>query len=1310
MLFSGRSKTSPTAGQENSFEDVNQTIPILTNPKDIQDSIEQQALNRTFATEQTGGGIALPSSNVTPQSNVPVESSISPFQEEPQPVPFNVINQTQEKRTPVDFLSPEEANSRKEIFAKETNKKFMQSENPLGMSNTFGNLDAGVIQRNVREEISKIGNKRNRLTDIKFDRNEGSALMEFAEEQVNRSNVEDSAWAIDEGATSVYTDPEQKEAVSRTLAVSGMKLLDDIYTKRYLNQVLISDDTIDKREYETEYDKDEARLNKEIDKPLSKQETVSLFEQGDNILQAMATSLSNDMLVQAPFVPDPSLVINTSDVDSYSQQGDSVQVAVDKATRDYNAKYKAQEAEYNADIRRNAIVYIKDLTDQGYIRWARNKKGKAIPVEGESVLTDGFLSAANTLNKLYTISARDSVAAGFPAQATPALVNGGLFSKNTNKVLLDKKGKPKVKESTNLAISLMESVGIQVNPILSKAMSMMFKEKVSPIFSNTISELGDDKYNKYLSKHGAEVANKIMSRAVEKVTKEISDVQKREAAKIPFYLTVKLSGPTNRMFPITNNLNPTTQKGTTRATMSFAGTRPVFVSERLFSSEPTYIIKIVDRIFGKRNKGVARGTYVNNELHRLKRKEPETLQAMNYYYNLGYQYANHIDSNDAIKFSELNLNNRKVYAWSTRDFIDYGITKQEAAAAKGKEFLEAMNPTPDGQTNSLSQFAENNPWLTDKGEWQYPSSVIVDAFNISQTQPGQPIRLQNIMEQDARQSNAGMISILIGDTDTADYLGLNMSEEESDYAGLRERIFSGASDDINSAFGPNAREYGAAWAKLFDTLSKVAGESKAAKIYSRGLVVAGLYGKTPQKMYSEAVDMLTQLRSVANSTNNSEQQIEYSNAFREISELYNNDLNSMDTLNDITDILVMASENHMSKLNGYQIAMKSLGGAMAAINAPSVINNMLGDTQTIAGSNYSAVLRDNIEDTVFGTDVFATEKIAGMNIMQFESMEDRAPAAKTRLDDGETLVKQRAGSAIRNAWPVDIIQGIDSVVMKLAFLAMNSPENGFDGVAVQAIGVHDALITGPEGHLIASNAYNNIAIPSFAINSPSLIQGVLDTYNDRLNELRNNQFKYGANIGTQFIGGDSVNSSFHGLTGYFDTLYDQVYGANSESKVSNPDLSLENNKTSTFITQRQLERRPDKQEGTIKRNLKSKAVLEAAFRSGYLPPTSDNENKRKFYKVNGKQFKDLVNIMRAASGLILDASETPLVLKNAYGKIEKGFRPSSGAARRHFVSYNSSSKGDNGAETSGMFVKMTAKRNMVINNMLNGDGEILHLR
>jgi len=1306
--FSRRTtRTDPTAGQETSFEDITQAIPVLTNPRDISENIQQEALNRTIAPIQTGE-LSLTGGTSPAVAIAPTESSILPMQGgTPQGVPIAPVNVEQEApNTLVDFLSPELASEKKQKFADATNEKFQEYNEPLGLSNTGGSFDTSVVQQNVKEVLKDIGNPRNRLSDIKFDRGEASSLLGFAEEQVNRSNVEGSAWAVDLGARSEYTDPAEREMIGRALAVPGMKLLDDIHNKRYLNQVLVNESTIDKKDYETDFDREQALLNKEIESPLSSGEVVNLFSKGDNMVQAMIGKLSNDMLVQMPFEPSQDMINKQlTERQAYMEQGDSIQVADQKARRNFDREVNNQKAQYEGEIRRNALVYLKDLTDQGYIRWARNKKGKAIPVEGESVLPDGFLSAANTLSKLYDVSTRGSVAAGFPAQATPALGDTkGLFNKTTNKVLLDKKGRPKVKDATKLAINLQESVGLQVNLLNNEVLNMMAEEKNSDIFSNTLSELGDDNYNKYLSKHGEKVAGTIMKRAKDKLVKEIGDIAKRAVSNLPLYLMLKLSGPTNRMFPITNNLNPTTQKGTTRATLSFAGTRPVAVTPRLFGDNPTAILDKLEGIFGRGNKGIARGTTINDKLHTLKRTEPNALQALNYYYNLGYQYAKHINSDDADSYAKRELNNKSVYAWSTRDFIEYGITKQEAAAAKGKEFLDAV------ENQNIVEFAQNNSWMTDKGEWQYPSSVIVDAYNISQARPGQSIRLQNIMEQDARQSNAGMISILIGDTDTAALLGINVGEAEAEFAGLREKLFDTASSDIEAAFGPNAREEAAAWAKAFDKLSEAVGKSKAAKIYSRGLVVAGLYGKTPQKMYSEAVDIVSQMRAVANNPSTSVSQQEFNSAFRELSELYNNDLNSMDTLNDITDILVQASEKHMSKLNGYQIAMKSLGGAMAAINAPSVITNMLGDEQNIAASNYSGVLSDNIEDTVFGTDAFVTERIAGMDVMQFETMEDRAPAAKSRLDDGEKLVQQRAGSAIRNAWPVDIIQGIDSVVMKLAFLAMNSPSSGFDGVPTQAIGVHDALITGPEGHLIAANAYNNIALPSFALNSSSLIQGVMDTYNSRLDELKNNQFKYGANIGTQFVGGDSVNSSFHGLTGYFDTLYDQVYGPDSEAKVDNPDLSLEGNKKSNFIGQRQLERRPDKQLSVIKRNLKNKAVLEAAFRSGYLPPISENENKRKFYKVDGNQFKDLVDIMRAASGLLLNPSDTPLVLKKAYDKIPKEYRPSNSATARHMRAYTEGSKGDNGAATSGMFVKMTAKRNAVINNMLTFENEILHLR
>ena len=224
----------------------------------------------------------------------------------------------------------------------------------------------------------------------------------------------------------------------------------------------------------------------------------------------------------------------------------------------------------------------------------------------------------------------------------------------------------------------------------------------------------------------------------------------------------------------------------------------------------------------------------------------------------------------------------------------------------------------------------------------------------------------NMMESDARQSNAGLISILVGDSNSASILGLlpqMLDTNEELHPGLREKIFSTVDEDVKATFtAPDDGPYKAAWGKLLSSLS-VARGNRAAKDYARGLVVAGLYGKTSQKMYSEATDMLSQINAA---TYNNPELFE---AFNELTSNYSDGVNSMEILDDITDILTTASHSHMSKLNGYQTAMKSIGGAMAAINAPTSIRNMLGGIQQISGNNLSPILRDNIEMQVFGDNI-----------------------------------------------------------------------------------------------------------------------------------------------------------------------------------------------------------------------------------------------------------------------------------------------------------------------------------------------------
>jgi hypothetical protein len=428
-------------------------------------------------------------------------------------------------------------------------------------------------------------------------------------------------------------------------------------------------------------------------------------------------------------------------------------------------------------------------------------------------------------------------------------------------------------------------------------------------------------------------------------------------------------------------------------------------------------------------------------------------------------------------------------------------------------------------------------------------------------------------------------------------------------------------------------------------------------------------------------------------------------------QLYGNDKLRM--FNDLTDLYTHSMAKHMSKLSGYQTVMRALGGAMAAINAPTSITNMFGGVQELSGNNISPVMDDTVKAQAFHAMNFKSRELGGMMIPEYTVQRDYAGTSDNRIDtdqDGNTvIVVSRPGSKQRNAWPVDIIQGGDSTIMTLAILAMNSPDGGFSGLPVQAVAIHDALVTGPEGHLLATNAYNNIAIPAYAQQAPSVVGSVFDTYNKHLRLVKARHKEGGANIGTQFIGEENTNNSFHGLTGYFDRMYDSAYGANSQSEITDPDLSVDNNRSTPFLTPTQLARSEDKRKRTLKSNLVQKATLEAAHFHGYLPPTEANLNKRKFRQVEGDDFIALIDIMRASSKM-LDAGESPHPsLFKVYKQIPSEHRPAPSGFTYHTVGFSGDSKA---ADSSGLLRKMgrnSTQRNKVIDSLTNAGNEITHM-
>ena len=1094
-----------------------------------------------------------------------------------------------------------------------------------------------------------IASPHNRLNKLEFDVEDANGLISFSEDQLNRFSDPESAWAKQLGGAQDL-DEATRAQVGPALAISGARLINGIVSRKFRKQALIEagKDVEDIKADPGE----EQNLRDPIDNP-----DRDVFEAGEPMVQRMVDEVTTDI----------------------------AQLTGGKKDK---------------ETRNQAITYVKDLTDQGIIKWARNKKGKVIPILGEG--GPMTYETSKKISKLYDVQARGTVVSGLAAPTFPATTPDTLGDAAKG-VFVTKSGKVNSSLPATTFMQLQGSIPLIVNAELHAIQKMMYESmqqdgENSP-FAGTLSEFDKPSIDAIIDKHGEEKAKVIIKDKQSLLAKEMGDIDARAQDGRSRFLLSKQSSATLRYQHIANDLNIMNQKGTTRTSFEFRSNAKIQIDPNsgLWTNGSPQVVKRAKDIYGDTGAvGVARGQKIHQRLLNLKKTNPAEFQAMNYYYNLGAQFAKHIDPGAARLFADNNLNGRGLSVWTPQDYIRFGVTMQGKAATLGKELRDG----------DITKFAEANKWMTEKGEWQYPASVLLDAadiHNASGDSNRRPIKLRNMMEADARQSNAGLISILIGDSTSASVLGLIPAIQDGNVdiaAGLREKAWSTIDKDIESTFsGPDDASIRAGWATLLNALGKDTG-GRAAKTYARGLVVAGLYGKTSQKMYTEADDFFTAIQRVSGDPNGLT-----GPAWANLQAIYGKMQDGeMRMLNDLTDLYTTSMENHMSKLSGFQHAMRSFGKAMSSINAPSDIENMFGGIQEISADNFSPILQESIDGQAFGNMDIVTEQVAGLDIPVTVKQPDRAGTAEPLYISESDTKHYRAGSKERNAWPVDVIQGGDSTVMTLAMLALNSDPSGYKGSPAQAVSIHDAIISGPEGHLMATNAYNNIAVPAWAEQAPTLITRVMDSYNKHLQEVKKKFGEDGANIGTQFIGGVGAHSSFHGLTGYFDTLYDEVYGAASGSNVDNPDMSIEGNKKTDFLEDYQLARSKKKQDNTIKGNLRKKAILEAAARHGWLPPTTNNLEARKFRKVSGPDFIALIDIMRAGNNIMDRGESLPKSFQDTLRGIPAEYRPK----RFNWWTVNYS-----GGKGEGILTEMTERspkgRNQVIKGLTGAYNEVLHM-
>ena len=150
---------------------------------------------------------------------------------------------------------------------------------------------------------------------------------------------------------------------------------------------------------------------------------------------------------------------------------------------------------------------------------------------------------------------------------------------------------------------------------------------------------------------------------------------------------------------------------------------------------------------------------------------------------------------------------KRAQTWGYDDFVQYANDNLSEAAARGKA-LE----TAGGQAISAAWYGWYNDGALEqgKGEWSYPLTVYRDAAKLQDAKTNGPktLFLEYQWETDSTQSNAFIMSSLMGDSNIMGLLGKFLSHGEIEKGDLRiqarDTLFNEADNmvsDVDKVFG-----------------------------------------------------------------------------------------------------------------------------------------------------------------------------------------------------------------------------------------------------------------------------------------------------------------------------------------------------------------------------------------------------------------------------------------------------------------------------------------------------------------------------
>jgi hypothetical protein len=899
-------------------------------------------------------------------------------------------------------------------------------------------------------------------------------------------------------------------------------------------------------------------------------------------------------------------------------------------------------------------VLAADFFKQGYFELARTKNGDYFPVATPKLTKAEALAfqAAEAYNLVAGLNAKNQNI--FVAQRNPSI--GGIPA---NKVAQFIRGKEAYtsEDITDLGMALVNYVSLQTDPQKLAMMQKMAQDVMEnavyfylddnsasgyglvsaknveglppktttylaysdSIYASTMLDFSKARFNELIREHKLKIETsdgQVVNPIVSSVAKNKAlQVGKHLAEYLPsvsvglWYGFMKKSDMTHRAFQRATNVNWINHAGTIRAGLGF-GNKPSLrvtnIEENISTSKG--ISKGLTQVSGS---GKARGEQQLKFYSKLSEadqlKYGSTYILANAAHELGlinlgkhYSFTDMVNAFDKNVFDQL---------------VQYG---QEANTWLNQEGAFPTN-LPDDHW-----FAKVNK----KKEWFPIFDAVTMAYemNLAEQMGGKHVTLRAIVEKDSSQSNAFIQALSIGDLSTMRLLGANVSDKfESEFKNLREKAASTVSDDINEALsGEDERDIAAALTKFFDKV-RAHPDANFSKLYARGIVVAGLYGKHPSFMFKEVEDMLAGIELLRG------MESEVAN----IKDLFGNDEKGLQELHKtIASVYAKSFKKHMPGLSAYQRVMKSLATVVAATYGSSMFKTYGGQLINMAGAHGILTEIDKkklfrMEQSFLDTGVQQEFGSVGqMMPMTLEGQDtsvmplgvtkdirasgDRKADRQTKNRKQEQLVTLPdgdqeyggffAGNSFRDAFAVLTTQSGDSFMWFTAVVAANK----FMGKQqpLNTLPIHDAVLADSLSVIPFLIAYNNIAPYDVTKEAKKMWKG----FQDHTLESIKNAKKIVAETGRANIGDEGLYSA---VSGYFDRLWHYSHSTSEDVK----------------------KKRKGAADQAANLSKRSQEILAIAEKNGWIRKTESNRDKRYNLLITPTKFNNLIDLMLEAQGL-----------------------------------------------------------------------------